>query len=113
MLQPVATVAATLADCDDDSQPIFPLTQYVLAPFSSPPPLLASENSVKVDVHTDLFSHEEDAFACSDRMLTVEAIIVNDSPTHGAGDAGWEQYFGRKIKYKGKGVHPIYLRLRR
>jgi hypothetical protein len=104
MPQPVAAAAAPSADCNDDSQPIFPLTQYVLAPFSSPPPLLASENSVKVDVHTDLFSHEEDAFACSDRMLTVEVIIINDSSTRSAGDAGWEQYFGQKIKYKGKGV---------
>jgi hypothetical protein len=60
-----------------------------------------------VDVHTDLFSHEEDAFACSDRMLTVEVIIINDSSTRSAGDAGWEQYFGQKIKYKGKIVRAL------
>ena len=67
MSQPVAAAAATLADCDDDSPPIFPLTQNVLAPFPSPPPHLAPENSVEVDVHTDLFPLEEDASACSDR----------------------------------------------
>jgi hypothetical protein len=39
-----------------------------------------------VDIHPDLFPCEEDASACSDQMLTVEAIVVNDSPTHGAGE---------------------------
>ena len=42
-------------------------------------------------------------------MPTVEAIVVNDSPTRGAGDAGWEQYFRRKIKYKGEGVRALKL----
>ena len=66
MSQPVATAAATLADCNDDSQPIFPLTQDVLAPLPSPPPLPAPENSVEVDVHMDLFPREEDSCVCSD-----------------------------------------------
>ena len=42
-------------------------------------------------------------------MLTVEVIVVNDSSPHGTGDAGWEQYFRRKIKYKGKGVRALKL----
>ena len=82
MSQPVAAAATTLSDCDDDSQPIFPLTQDVLAPLPSPPP---PENSLEMDVQTDLFPDEEEASACSDRMLTVEVFIVNDSPTRCTG----------------------------
>ena len=100
---PTYTVAAS-ADRDDEKPPIFPLTQDVLAPFHSPPPLPPPKNSLEVDVHPDLFPYKEDASACSNQMPTVEAIVINDSPTHGAGDAGWEQYFRWKIKYNGEDV---------
>jgi hypothetical protein len=36
-----------------------------------------------------------------------EAIITNGSPTQGASNAGWEQYFACKIKYKGKGEEAL------
>ena len=91
MSHPPADTAVASADRDDESPPIFPLTQDALAPFHSPPPLPPPENSLEVDVHPDLFPRKEDTSACSNRMLTVEAIVVNDSPTRGAGDAVWEK----------------------
>ena len=104
-----AYAAAASVDRDDESPPIFHLTQDVLAPFHSSPPLPPPENSLGVDVHPDLFPRKEDASACSNRMPSVEAIVGNDSPTRGAGDAGWEQYFRQKIKYKGEGVRALKL----
>ncbi len=45
----------------------------------------------------------------SNRTSTNEAIIANASPTRDAGDVGWEQFFGRKIKFKGEGVRALKL----
>ena len=95
---PTATASV---DRDDENTPIFPLTQDALTPFHSPPPRPPPKNSLEVDVHPDLFLHEQDASACSDQTLTVEVIVISDSLTRGTGDAGWEQYFGWKIKYHG------------
>jgi hypothetical protein len=61
-----AYAAAASADRADESPPLLPLTQDVLAPFHSPPALPPPENSLEVDVHPDLFPCEEDVSACGD-----------------------------------------------
>ena len=63
MSHPPAYAATASADCDNESPPIFPLTQDVLAPFHSPPPLPPPENSLEVDVYPDLFPRKEDTSA--------------------------------------------------
>lgn len=70
---------------------------------------------MEVDIHPGLPLHEDGSSAGSDRMSAVEAIVVdessarvvNDSSIPGPNDIGWEQFFGRKIKYKGEGVRAL------
>ena len=105
-----ATSAATDAaptDNDDKSQGILPLTQELIAPIPSPPPFPPPENRPGLDLDPNLFPHQQDASAASDTSLLHKAIITNASPSQGTGNAGWEQYFGHKIKYKGKGVQAL------
>ena len=104
MSQLLTPTAVASANQDYDNPPILPLTQDNLAAFPFPPPLPPPKNDVEVDVRPDLFPPKEDASVISDHTPTVEAIVVNDSSTCGAGDTGWEQYFRQKIKYKGKDV---------
>mgnify|MGYP006184554199 CR=1 FL=1 len=94
-------------DGDDESQPILPLTQELIAPIPSPPPLPPPKNCPGSDLDPKLFPHQQDASAASNTSLLHKAIITNASPTQGTGNAGWEQYFGCKIKYKGKGVQAL------
>ena len=99
----VVAVAAT-ADCDDESQPTALLTQELIAPIPPPPPLPPPENLPELDLDPNLFPNQQDASTTSSRTSTNEANIANASPTHGPGGVGREQFFGRKIKYKGEGV---------
>jgi hypothetical protein len=70
---------------------------------------------MEVDIHPGLPLHEDGSSAGSNHMSSVEAIvvdesstrIVNDSSIPGPNDIGWEQFFGRKIKYKGEGVRAL------
>ena len=110
-----ASAAAASADSDDDGPPVLPLIQEVFAHLPSPPPLPPLEDDVEVDIHPGLPLHEDGSSAGSDRMSAVEAIVVdessarvvNDSSIPGPNDIGWEQFFGRKIKYKGEGVRAL------
>ncbi len=106
---PVIVAAAATADCDDKSQPTVLLTQELIAPIPPPPPLPPPENLPELDLDPNLFPNQQDASTTSNRTLTNEAIIANASPTLGAGDVGWEQFFGCKIKYKGEGVQALKL----
>ena len=89
-----------------------PLTQEVLPPGLSQPPLPPLDDDVQVEIQPDLSLHEDCSFSGSDRTPTVEAIVVNksteqlanDSSNRVSRDPGWEQFFGRKIKFKGEGV---------
>ncbi|KAL3800369.1 hypothetical protein HJC23_003665 [Cyclotella cryptica] len=115
MSLPTASAAAASPDRDNDSPPRLPLIQEVFAHLPSPPPLPPPKDEVDVDINPDLSLQEDGSSAGSDRMPTVEAIIINDSSAlvandssnRGPNDAGWEQYFGRKIKYKGEGVRAL------
>ena len=99
--------AATTADCDNKSQPTALLTQEFIAPILPPPPLPLPDNLPELDFDPNLFPNQQDASTSSNRTLTSEAIIANASPTRSAGDVGWEQFFGHKIKFKGEGVHTL------
>ena len=107
-----APAAAASATSDDDNHPVLPLTQEVLPPGLSQPPLPPLDDDVQVEIQPDLSVHEDCLFAGSDHTPTVEAIVVNESTEQLANDSsnrvsrdpGWEQFFGRKIKFKGEGV---------
>ena len=112
MSWPIAPAAAaatagadtTPTDSNIKSQGILPLTQDIIVPIPSPPPLSPPKNCPGSDLDPILFPHQQDASAASDTYLLHKAIITNASPSQGTGNAGWEAYFGHKIKYKCKGV---------
>ena len=100
---PDDAMAAT-ADCDNNSQATTLLTQELIASIPPPLDLPPPENLLELDLDSNIFPNQQDASTTSNRTLTNEAIIANASPTHGAGDVGWEQFFGCKIKFKGESV---------
>ena len=110
-----ASAAAASADSDDDGPPVLPRIQEVFAHLPLPPPLPPLEDDVEVDIHPGLPLHEDGLSAGSNLMSAVKAIVVdesfarvvNDSSIPGPNDIGWEQFFGRKIKYKGEGVRAL------
>ena len=93
---PAAAVSATSADYN----PVLPLTQGVLPPSLSQPPLPPLDDDVQVEIQPDLSLHEDCSFAGSDRTPT--AIVVNESTEQLANDLsnrvphdpGWEQFLG-------------------